>query len=53
MFYICPQLEGTGRDSLDKNLKTRQPPYSWWKAREILRRTKSGSLLVPSTFLLK
>ena len=27
MFYISPQLEGTGRNSLEKNFKTREPPY--------------------------
>ena len=28
MFYITPQLEGTERNSLEKNFKTREPPYS-------------------------
>ena len=28
MFYISSQLEGTGRNSLDKNFKTRELPYS-------------------------
>ena len=28
MFYFGPQLEGTGRNSLDKNYKTRELPYS-------------------------
>ena len=31
MFYIGPQLEGSGRNSLEKNFKTREPPYTWLK----------------------
>ena len=29
MFYFSRQLDGTGRNSLDKNFKTREPPWSY------------------------
>ena len=29
MFYMSLQLQGTGRNSLEKIFKTREPPYSW------------------------
>ena len=29
MFYIGLQLEGTGRNSLEKIFKTGEPPHSW------------------------
>ena len=37
MFYISPHLERTGTNSLGKNFKTREPPYSRAKYRVLVK----------------
>ena len=36
MFCISPQLEGTGRNSLEENFKTREPPLSYFNVPGLL-----------------
>ena len=42
MFYISPQLKGTGRNSPEKNFQTREPPQSRHQLKFFVKQKRSN-----------